>query len=306
MRSMWSTRTIIVCLFCLISFVEMSACGKNVLDEVSPIVESTTETETDAEKTIPGYTERRLQVLPGELPMETTTEEWDEKEDSFVYYVYRLTDDEDFLKMWVEDEQKPGKILIKGQEYPYSFGGYYPRGGENPQVCIKDINGDGEPDILMRGEAYRAQIRQEVYLSDGTGGYREMGDVTWRSESLQEFPFNVSYEDDYRVHVTMPGYGIDRTVEMQTSFLELVQELGIYDETGKVTEYGRGFIEQPNLQSQAVRYMQADDGTVTLRYEAQIEAGYSEYCLGWCFVFVYGITDDGYELQSVTLEEFPY
>lgn len=59
-------------------------------------------------------------------------------------------------------------------------------------------------------------------------------------------------------------------------------------------------------ESQAVRYMQADDGSVTLRYEAQIESGYSEYCLGWCFVFTYEITDEGYKLQSVTLEEFPY
>lgn len=123
-------------------------------------------------------------ALAGELPMETTTGEWDGKEESFIYYVYRLTDGDEFLRMWVEDEQKPGKILINGQEYPYSFGEYYPHGGENPQVCVKDINGDGEPDILMRGEAYRAQIRQEVYLSDGSGGYRELGDVTWRWESL--------------------------------------------------------------------------------------------------------------------------
>lgn len=198
-------------------------------------------------------TNEEKNMVSDRLPMETTTEEWNEGEE-FVSYVYRLPENEDFLKMWVEDEQEPGKILLNGQEYSYSFGDYYPRGGENPQVYVADLNGDGEPDVLMKGEAYPAQIRQEVYLSDGAGGYRELGDVTWRSGSLEEFPFTVSYEDDYRIHVAMPAY----------------------------------------------------DGSVTLRYEAQIESGYSEYCLGWCFVFTYEITGEGYKLQSVTLEEFPY
>lgn len=309
MRSMRSTRTVVIYLIALISVMGMSACGKTgtdtVVTEPAAVVTGTDAVVTEPVQTVPDYTERRLQALPGELSMETTTEEWNENEE-FVSYVYRLPENEDFLKMWVEDEQEPGKILLNGQEYPYSFGDYYPRGGENPQVYVADLNGDGEPDVLMKGEAYPAQIRQEVYLSDGAGGYRELGDVTWRSGSLEEFPFTVSYEDDYRIHVAMPAYDIDQTVQMQTGFSELAQELDIYDENGKVTEYGRGYIEQPNLQSQAVRYLQADDGSVTLRYEAQIEAGYSEYCLGWCFVFIYEITEEGYKLQSVTLEEFPY
>lgn len=155
-------------------------------------------------------------------------------------------------------------------------------------------------------EAYRTEIRQDVYLSDGKGGYRELGDVTWRGwESLQEFPFSVTYEDDYRIHIEMPQYGIDRTEKMHTSFQELVGELGIYDEAGKVTEYGRTAWAADTLQSQALRYIE-EDGAVTLRYEAQIASGYSEYGLGWCFVFLYDITDSGYVLISVTLERFDY
>ena len=116
-------------------------------------------------------TNEEKNMVSDRLPMETTTEEWNEGEE-FVSYVYRLPENEDFLKMWVEDEQEPGKILLNGQEYSYSFGDYYPRGGENPQVYVADLNGDGEPDVLMKGEAYPAQIRQEVYLSDGADRWR--------------------------------------------------------------------------------------------------------------------------------------
>lgn len=122
-------------LIAFISIMGMSACGKTEPDvkvtEPDAIVTEPDVIITELEQVVPDYTERRQQVLPDELPMETTTEEWSEKGET-VFYVYRLPEKEDFLKMWVEDEQQPGKILLNGQEYPYSFGDYNPRGGENP------------------------------------------------------------------------------------------------------------------------------------------------------------------------------
>lgn len=258
-----------------------------------------------AKKEAASYEERRHMPLSGELSMEEMefagVEQGSEDSICFAY----LSEDMQ-ISLCADDRYEPAKVQIQGEAYDFSFAGYGPQGTEPPEICLMDVNGDGLLDVLMRGEAYRTEIRQDVHLSDGKGGYRELGDVTWRGwESLQEFPFSVTYEDDYRIHIEMPQYGIDRTEEMHTSFQELVRELGIYDETGKVTEYGRTAWEVDTLQSQAVRYVE-ENGTVTLRYEAQIASGYSEYGLGWCFVFLYDITDSGYVLTSVTLERFDY
>lgn len=258
-----------------------------------------------AKKEDASYEERRHMPLSGELSMEETefAEAEPGSEDS-ICFAYSLDDMQ--ISLCVGTGYESAKVQIQGEAYDFSFAGYSPQGTEPPEICLIDVNGDGILDVLMRGEAYRTEIRQDVYLSDGKGGYRELGDVTWRGwESLQEFPFSVTYEDDYRIHIEMPQYGIDRTEAMHTSFQELVGELGIYDETGKVTEYGRTAWTVDTLQSQAVRYIE-ENGAVTLRYEAQIASGYSEYGLGWCFVFLYDITDSGYVLTSVTLEQFDY
>ena len=251
------------------------------------------------------YEEGRHIPLSGELPMEAMefcgVEAGSEEPVCFSYSGERVQ-----VSLCAGGGYELAKICIQGEAYDFSFAGYSPQGTEPPEVCLADVNGDGVPDVLLRGEAYRTQIRQDAYLSDGEGGYRELGDVTWRGwESLQEFSFTVTYEDDYRIHIKMPQYGIDSTEEMHTSFLELTEELGIYDSAGKVTEYGRTAWTVDTLQSQAVRYME-EDGLITLRYEAQIAAGYGEYGLGWCFVFFYDITDSGYVLKSVALERFDY
>lgn len=261
-----------------------------------------------AKKEDASYEERRHMPLSGELSMEAMeyTENIDGTEEVGETVCFSYTSDGVQISLCADNRYESAKAQIQGEAYDFSFAGYSPQGTEPPEICLIDVNGDGTLDVLMRGEAYRTEIRQDVYLSDGKGGYRELGDVTWRGwESLQEFPFSVTYEDDYRIHIEMPQYGIDRTEEMHTSFQELVEELGIYDETGKVTEYGRTAWTVDTLQSQAVRYVE-ENGTVTLRYEAQIASGYSEYGLGWCFVFLYDITDSGYVLTSVTLEQFDY
>lgn len=254
------------------------------------------------------YEERRHMPLSGELSMEAMeyTGSMDGTEEALETVCFSYTSEDVQISLCADSRYEPAKVQIQGEAYDFSFAGYGPQGTEPPEVCLIDVNGDSILDVLLRGEAYRTEIRQDVYLSDGKGGYRELGDVTWRGwESLQKFPFSVTYEDDYRIHIKMPQYGIDRTEEMHTSFRELVWELGIYDEAGKVTEYGRTAWIVDALQSQAVRYIEKN-GTVTLRYEAQIASGYSEYGLGWCFVFLYDITDSGYVLTAVTLEQFDY
>ena len=192
-----------------------------------------------AKKEDASYEERRNMPLSGELSMETMefvgVEPGSEDSICFAY----LSEDMQ-VSLCADSRYEPARVQIQGEEYDFSFAGYSPQGTEPPEICLVDVNGDGILDVLMRGEAYRMEIRQDAYLSDGKGGYRELGDVTWRGwESLQEFPFSVTYEDDYRIHIEMPQYGIDRTEEMHTSFQELVWEMGIYDEAGKVTEYGR-------------------------------------------------------------------
>lgn len=258
-----------------------------------------------ANKEAASYEERRHMPLSGELSMEAM-EFMGVEQGSSDSICFSYTSEGVQISLCADDRYEPVKVQIQEEEYKFSFAGYSPQGTEPPEVCLTDINGDGVLDVLLRGEAYRTEIRQDVYLSDGRGGYRELGDVTWRGwESRQEFPFTVTYEDDYQIHIEMPRYGIDRTEEMHTSFRALVWELGIYDEKGKVTEYGRTAWTIDTLQSQAVRYIEEND-SITLRYEAQIASGYSEYGLGWCFVFLYDITDSGYELTSVTLERFDY
>lgn len=251
------------------------------------------------------YEERRHMPLAGELSMEAM-EFMGAEAGSADSICFSYQGEGVQVSLCADSGYEQAKIWIQGEAYDFSFAGYSPQGAEPPEICLADVNADGVLDVLVRGEAYRAQIRQDIYLSDGEGGYRELGDVTWQGwESLQELPFTVTYEDDYRIHIKMPQYGIDSTEEMHTSFRELVEELGIYDSEGKVTEYGRTAWVVDTLQSQAVRYVE-EEGFITLRYEAQIAAGYGEYGLGWCFVFLYDITDSGYGLESVALERFDY
>ena len=132
------------------------------------------------------YEERRQIPLSGELLMEEMAfcgvKAGSEEPVCFSYSGEGIQ-----ILLCAGDGYEPAKIYIQGEAYDFSFAGYSPQGTEPPEVCLADVNGDGVPDVLLRGEAYRAQIRQDIYLSDGEGGYRELGDVTWRGwESLQE------------------------------------------------------------------------------------------------------------------------
>ena len=226
----------------------------------------------------------------------------DELENQLVSVFYDTNQEMD-IWMYVKDSSLPASIWIQGKEYAFSFGEYFsPMESEKPEIYLYDINQDGVQDILIRGEAYRNLIRQDVYISNAEGLYTELGDITWKSDSENEFQFTATYEDDYKVHVVAQEYGIDEYIEIGSSFLPVALELEMYDSEKKLLL--PTMIE--DLQSQAVRYIKETDGSLILRYEAQIWSGYSEYCLGHCFVFDYLVTEDGYSLQNVSLQEFEY
>lgn len=206
------------------------------------------------------------------------------------------------ILFYVADANKPAIVRINGKSYSFSYGyGYSPMESEAPFISICDINNDTEPDILISGNAYRTELRQDVYLSDGAGGYVELGDVTWnKGEVTHPFSFHASYGNDYKVHITAPDWKIDETKELDKMLKEELITLGMYDESGNVTGRGQDW-EITQLQGKLVSYMQDNEGNTYLYYETQIEAGYSEAILGYGFQFQYLIADKGYNLQNVVL-----
>lgn len=304
----------------LSSCLLLSSCGNGIEDVDCNSVESMSVSEQMNENNLT-YSEKRKLPMENELPMEQLNSYNSETDKNIIsaemkasipdtvsnIYFYAKNDID--IIFYVENEvEGVGTVWIQGKPYPFSYGeSYYPRGGENPEVCFYDINGDGVQDVLLRGEAYKTMLRQDVYLSDGNATYKELGDITWRESDLSHsFSFIASYVDNKQVQVTAPNYNIDKLLPIGTTFQTLTETLGIYDSNGKVTEYGRSQYRLTQLQGQAVRYMLQNNGTILLRYEAQIEAGYSEYCIGSCFVFIYEIAESGYQLKSVTLEEYYY
>lgn len=116
------------------------------------------------------------------------------------------------------------------------------------------------------------------------------------------FSFDASYVEGYQVQITAPDWNIDETSKLEEALAEQLVALGIYDEQGNVTEYGKSW-EISQLQGKSVAYVQDKGGNARLYYEAQVEAGYSEYTLGYGFRFVYLIDDAGYELENVVFIE---
>lgn len=205
--------------------------------------------------------------------------------------------------LYVEDSQEPAVVWINEEKYPFSYGyGYSPMESEAPFISIRDINKDTRLDVLMHGISYRTEWRQDVYLSDGEGGYTELGDVTWnKADMVHSLQFTANYEEAYRVRITAPEWNIDEIKDVEGYLLEELIPLGLYDEEGKLTDYGRNW-ELSQLQGSSVTYRQDEDGNTYLFYEAEIEAGYSEYTIGCGFRFEYLISDGVYELKNVILK----
>lgn len=201
---------------------------------------------------------------------------------------------------YVEDSNEPAVIWINGEKYPFSYGlGYSPMESEAPFFSICDINNDAEADILICGTSYRTELRQDVYLSNGTGGYIELGDVTWnKNETQHSFTFHATCRDAYQIQITSPDWNIDETKKVEEALAGQLVLLGVYDGEGNVTEYGQNW-EMSQLQGKSVTYIHDEAGNTYLCYETQIEAGYSEYTLGYGFRFEYLIADGMYELKNV-------
>lgn len=251
------------------------------------------------------YYERRTEKSEGELSMYKlvlSPSESTEKK------IWKSEDDKYNIFMNSTDGEYDGAVVsINDIEYSFSYAGYAPV-AEEPEFAVYDVNKDGVDDFLFRGEAYRTELRQDVYLSAQDGNYIELGDVTWNNlnPEMNTFSFEAKYADDYHIHVVSGEWGIDEVVPIQApSWLDIVYEEGIYDKKGKVHNTGSELLLK-ELQGQSVKYIKNDSEEIELVYNAQIAAGYSEYCLGWSFSFVYGISNEGYELKSVSLIEFPY
>lgn len=203
------------------------------------------------------------------------------------------------IQFYVQDSEKPAIIWINGEKYPFSYGlGYSPMESEAPFICVCDINNDTEPDVLVYGTAYRTELRQDVYVSDGRGGYMEVGDITWNKNAVEHtFSFCADYQNDYQVRISAPEWNIEEVGELAEELAEQLVSLGLYED-GSITEYGLNW-EINQLCGKSVRYSAGEDGNTYLYYEALIEAGYSEYDIGYGFRFKYLIHDSGYELKNV-------
>lgn len=295
------------------------------IEETTTIEEETTIGERDELTDKSNYELRRRELLENELPM-ISMEAYDisnapsdipadilkeYKNAEVCWYINYYNDSEIKIMLYLVDLYEPAIIWIQGEKYKFSYGDEYIPRTERPEICLYDINKDNIPDILIRGTAYRTMLRQDVYLSNADGGYTQLGDITWRHfPEKNDFQFTASLEDDYKVHVTAQEYGIDQVFSLGTSYAQVQKELsalgvGAYDSERKLTEDGKNW-GCDELQGQAVRYILADDGSMILRYEAQIEGGYSTYCVGVCFVFEYEITEAGYQLLGVSVEEYDY
>jgi hypothetical protein len=267
------------------------------------------------------YDQRRKISIGGELPMMEmeyyTSSEYiaflpqnildempKENPESISYYK-----DNDFeIVLYTITIEEPSVIWIQGQPYPFSYGAGFDNwaAGDITQIAFYDINHDGVKDVLLQAERYRGRLRQEIYLSNEDGDYTELGDVTWETDSDYRVHFNASYEDDYMIHVIAKDVGIDQVFPIGSMIRWDGEALGWYDENGKVTEKGKTEYMKDTVIGQAVRYLVDAQGNFLLRYEAQVWAGYSEYCAGCCFVTTYLVTNDGYQLQDIHMEEYDY
>jgi hypothetical protein len=239
------------------------------------------------------------------LPQNILDEMPKEYPESISYY----KDNEFEIVLYTISLEEPSVIWIQGQSYPFSYGVGFDNGasGDVTQIAFCDINHDGVKDVLLQAERYRGSLRQEIYLSNEDGEYTELGDVTWETDdSDYRVHFNASYEDDYMIHVVAKDVGIDQVFPVGSMIRWDGEALGWYDENGKVTEKGKSEYLEDSVIGQAVRYLIDAQGDFILRYEAQIWAGYSEYCTGCCFVTTYLVTNDGYQLQDIHMEEYDY
>lgn len=223
---------------------------------------------------------------------------------SAVFYYYQ---EELEIILYVENDSATSYVLINGQKLILSQNNlsFYLRDGSNPEICLYDINGDGILDILLSCQCDRIGMVQNVYISTGDSQYTELGNgVIWdMNKSYERFPYQISLLKNYEVLVEMEEYGIYETTKLNDEFKPIAIALGLYDNKGNLTDYGKTWTWDFNQYrapfEKKIVYKTDEDGQLIIQVIAPIGAGYSSYLLGGRFIFYWTIQENEYQLLNI-------
>lgn len=181
---------------------------------------------------------------------------------------------------------------------------------DGPVVCFYDINGDGQEDLFVYDEVvFPPGMAQNTYLSCEDGNYRALGGLCWNENSIEEYGYKVSLQDDFQVLVELQNYQIEESFPISREFQEIAVDMGFYTENETPTEYGKAWEESEIYGYASLPCVQHIDfevdyyGHVLIRLEAPIMAGYSSYELGGGFTFYWTIEEGEYHLVSIAFRE---
>lgn len=201
-------------------------------------------------------------------------------------------------------------LLINGTDYVLdSFGkSFYLREAGIPNVFWYDFNEDGVLDFVLECGCDRYGMLQYAFVSTKEGTYKNLGSVSWDINGLgnvsyENFPYAVTLLDDYQVKIELESAGVSEIYSLsrkEGDFQEYCAiPLGLYDESGKVTDLGKAWDFISNgLYESDISY-RIDDGQLVMEIKSYINAGYSTVDIGCGFVFDWKVTEAGYELLTV-------
>lgn len=219
---------------------------------------------------------------------------------SEVFYYFK--DDLEVI-LYVDEDLSTSYVLINGQKLILSAGNfdYYLRYVSAPAVCLFDLNGDSILDVMISDHCDRAGMVQNIYMSEDNGLYTELGTVVWNVDSFcEQFSYQILLLDHYEAHVETKDFEISETVKIDYDFQQVAADLGLYDDNGKLTEYGKTWESPYQIPlASEISYAVNDDGQVMIRVISPIAAGYSSYELGCGFIFDWTIVDNQYQLLNV-------
>lgn len=201
-------------------------------------------------------------------------------------------------------------LLINGTDHVLdSFGkSFYLRETVVPNLVWYDFNQDGVSDFILECGCDRYGMLQYAFVSTREGDYKSLGSVSWDMNGLgnmsyENFPYAVTLLDDFQVKIELEPAKVSEIYSLrrkEDGFLEYCAiPLGLYDESGKVTDSGKtwDFISN-GLYESDISY-RIDDGELVMKIKSYINAGYSTVDIGCGFVFEWKVTESGYELLNV-------
>lgn len=295
---LWRNRKIKILLLFISVITGVTSCGPNITNK-NESNKKNIQTEPFVMEPMlvyhSGITEQLSSQIIDNLPQDNNSK--------IFYYIK----DDISLLFYSNTLEEPASLWINGKEYPFSYGlNYNPQESEAPLICICDINNDDLSDIMMYGTAYRTELRQDIYLSGENGAYCELGDITWdKNQASHNFSFNASLLDGFQVHITASDWSVEETRKLSQELTDVLIALDLYDENSSMlTDYGHEWKKLNQLQGYSIQYAKKEDGHTYLYYDTQIEAGYSEYCIGYGFRFEYLIQDNQYILNTVSFMDY--